>query len=153
MSEPPDKNKIHEHCLALLNNRFKELRDAINAVQEVANSETKSSAGDKHETSRAMAQRDVEMLSRQLGEISKSIETLKGLKQKNHSDLVQPGSVVVTSIGVFYLSVALGKIEISEKSIMVISSESPFAKAILGRKQGNQVEWKGSLVNLKSVEN
>ena len=43
-------------------NAQKHLKDVI----ESRNSETKSTAGDKHETSRAMVQREIDMLKHQL---------------------------------------------------------------------------------------
>jgi transcription elongation GreA/GreB family factor len=125
----------------------------MDAVQQSANSETKSTAGDKHETARAMAQLEVEMLSKQLREINKSVDLLKRIPIRNTSDTVQPGSVVETSIGTFYLSVGLGNIQVDGKTIMAISIESPLAKAILGKKSGENIEWRGDIIKILFTEN
>ena len=61
----------------LLEKRSQEIRKEMDTAQQSANSETKSTAGDKHETARAMAQLEVEMLSKQLEEVNKSIAQLK----------------------------------------------------------------------------
>jgi transcription elongation GreA/GreB family factor len=137
----------------LLVKRSDEIRAAMDAVQQSANSETKSTAGDKHETARAMAQLEVEMLSKQLGEINKSVDLLKRIPIRNTSDTVQPGSVVETSIGTFYLSVGLGNIQVDGKTIMAISIESPLAKAILGKKSGENIEWRGDIIKILFTEN
>ncbi len=136
----------------LLAKRSSELREAIDAIQQGANSDTKSTAGDKHETARAMAQLDVEMLSKQLGEINKSIEVLKRIPLKNTSSTVQPGSVVETSIGTFYLSVGLGNIQVDGKTIMAISTESPMAKAIMGKRAGDKIEWRSQLITVITIQ-
>jgi transcription elongation GreA/GreB family factor len=136
----------------LLAKRSEELREAIDAIQQGANADTKSTAGDKHETARAMAQLDVEMLSKQLGEINKSIEVLKRIPLKNTSSTVQPGSVVETTIGTFYLSVGLGNIQVAEKTIMAISTESPMAKALMGKKAGDRIDWRAQLITVITIQ-
>lgn len=136
----------------LLAKRSAELRGAIDAIQQGANADTKSTAGDKHETARAMAQLDVEMLSKQLAEINKSIDTLKRIPIKNTSNTVQPGSVVETSIGAFYLSVGLGNIQVDGKTIMAISTESPMAKAIMGKKAGDRIDWRAQLITVITIQ-
>ena len=138
--------------MELLTRRSNELREAIDAIQQGANADTKSTAGDKHETARAMAQLDVEMLSKQLGEINKSIEVLKRIPLKNTSSTVQPGSVVETSIGTFYLSVGLGNIQVDGKTIMAISTESPMAKAIMGKRAGDKIEWRSQLITVITIQ-
>ncbi|MFN9595965.1 MAG: GreA/GreB family elongation factor [Bacteroidota bacterium] len=139
--------------MELLAKRRDELLEAIDAIQQGANADTKSTAGDKHETARAMAQLEVEMLSKQLGEINKSVDLLKRIPIRNTSDTVQPGSVVETSIGTFYLSVGLGNIQVDGKTIMAISIESPLAKAILGKKSGENIEWRGDIIKILFTEN
>ncbi len=139
--------------MELLAKRRDELLEAIDAIQQGANADTKSTAGDKHETARAMAQLEVEMLSKQLGEINKSVDLLKRIPIRNTSDTMQPGSVVETSIGTFYLSVGLGNIQVDGKTIMAISIESPLAKAILGKKSGENIEWRGDTIKILFTEN
>jgi transcription elongation GreA/GreB family factor len=139
--------------MELLAKRRDELLEAIDAIQQGANADTKSTAGDKHETARAMAQLEVEMLSKQLGEINKSVDLLKRIPIRNTSDTMQPGSVVETSIGTFYLSVGLGNIQVDGKTIMAISIESPLAKAILGKKSGENIEWRGDIIKILFTEN
>ncbi|MGR6088636.1 MAG: hypothetical protein ACU4F9_10695 [Arcticibacter sp.] len=136
----------------LLVKRSDEIRAAMDAVQQSANSETKSTAGDKHETARAMAQLEVEMLSKQLEEVNKSIAMLKRIPTNTNSTSVQQGSVVETSIGTFYLSVGLGNFIVAGKNIMAISTESPLALAIMGKHAGDQIDWRGSCVKVISLQ-
>ncbi|MFM8432689.1 MAG: 3-oxoacyl-ACP synthase [Bacteroidota bacterium] len=153
MIDQSGRSIYYLHCMSLLEIKSRQLRESIDAVQVAANSETKSTAGDKHETARAMAQLDIEMLSRQLAEVNKSIESLKRLSSPTPNDFVQPGSLVQTSIGAFYLSVGLGAIEVEGEKVMAVSSESPIAKAILGKKSGDCIIWNGTDLCLVSVVN
>jgi hypothetical protein len=56
------KQAIKAACIALLEKRLAISQLAMDQAQESANSDDKSSAGDKYETGRAMGQRDRDML-------------------------------------------------------------------------------------------
>ena len=146
------KKQILHLYKQLVQDRIDVFQDMISGLTDDAQNDAKGSAGDKHETARAMAQLDVEMLSKQLGEINKSIEVLKRIPVKNTSTTVQPGSVVETSIGTFYLSVGLGNIQVDGKTIMAISTESPMAKAIMGKKAGDTIEWRSQQMTVIAIQ-
>jgi transcription elongation GreA/GreB family factor len=152
MNHPSQSNPYHQHCMDLLVKRGDEIRAEMDAVQQSANSETKSTAGDKHETARAMAQLEVEMLSKQLEEVNKSIALLKRIPTTTTSTLVQHGSVVETSIGTFYLSVGLGNFSVEGKNIMSISTESPLSMAIMGKQAGEKIEWRGQWLYVIAIK-
>jgi len=152
MNHSSYSNPYHQHCMDLLVKRGEEIRAAMDAVQQSANSETKSTAGDKHETARAMAQLEVEMLSKQLEEVNKSIALLKRIPTITTSTFVQHGSVVKTSIGTFYLSVGLGNFSVEGKNIMSISTESPLAMAIIGKQPGEKIEWRGQWLEVIAIK-
>jgi hypothetical protein len=56
----------------VVHQRIASAEEAIRMAQESANQEGKSSAGDKYETGRAMAQLEIEKASGQLAEANKS---------------------------------------------------------------------------------
>ena len=64
----------------------------------------------------------------------------------------QQGSVVETSMGTFYLSVGLGNIQVDGKTIMAISTESPMAKAIMGKKAGDRIEWRAQQMTVITIQ-
>lgn len=151
MNDNPAKFK--DHCLKLLESKIKELTAQIHAVQQSANSETKSTAGDKHETAKAMAQLEVEMLSKQITELSKSIAALQRLPGNPTKSTAQAGSIVRTDIGSFYLSVSIGNIEIDGHKVMVISTQAPISKALIGKQAGDHFDWAGKIVKISGVWN
>ena len=73
----PSKKTIYDYCIGFITERIQRIRVEIDAIQSAANEETKSSAGDKHETARAMAQLEVEMNGKQLAEAERLLEGLK----------------------------------------------------------------------------
>ena len=76
------KENLHLQCVNFVENRFQTIQKTIKEIQESLATETKSSAGDKHETGRAMLQLEREKSGNQLAEIQKIKEALLKLTLK-----------------------------------------------------------------------
>ncbi len=113
----------------------------MNAAQEAANSESKSSAGDKYETGRAMAQLERDRHAQLLAEALKVERDLKQIQPDKSYEAVQPGSVAVTNRGVFFISIGAGKLSLNGKDYFAVSPASPIGVALAGRKAGDSVAF------------
>ena len=60
------KQTLYNFCVTYINQRMATAQQAIHTAQASANEETKSSAGDKYETGRAMMQLEIEKIVRSL---------------------------------------------------------------------------------------
>jgi hypothetical protein len=98
------KIKVHQACRASLMAKIAEIEDAILDVSASMENETKSSLGDKHETSRARMQAAQEQLSKQLAELNTQLSELDRLGTVEGSDNTFPGSLVQTNQGYLFLS-------------------------------------------------
>ena len=105
------------------------------AETRASNNDTKSSMGDKYETSREMLQQEINNLQIQLNEHLKSQQILKNINPNPHK-IVTLGSLVETEKGKFFIAVSLGELSFNQEKIFVISAESPLAKAMNGKKTG-----------------
>ncbi len=114
------------------------------AETRASNNETKSSMGDKYETSREMVQQEINNIQLQLNENLRAKNSLKLITTNPHQT-IGVGSLVETDKGLFYIAVSLGEIIFNEKKIFVISTESPLGNVLLGHKTGEEI----SLNNLK----
>ena len=74
----------------------------INEVKESSNSESKSSAGDKHETSKAMMQLEIEKLGTQLKEAELKLLEFDKINFNMNFQCIEQGSLVETNRGYFY---------------------------------------------------
>ena len=70
------KRELFKHCEVFVSKRLKTVEEIISSNQNALQSETKSSAGDKHETGRAMLQLEMEKASQQLSGINQMKNTL-----------------------------------------------------------------------------
>ena len=146
------KSTILQYVKTYLDQRMQTSLDAMNAAQESANGESKSSAGDKYETSRAMGQLDRDMHARmyqQTREERKLVERIDGDVNFKKGAL---GAFISTSMGDFFLSVSIGQVKIDEKPIMIISPQSPIGLLLLGKVVGDTFNFRGKETNILAVE-
>ena len=81
------KKDLYAQCLKFVEDRYLKIHNQINEIQESLTSETKSSAGDKHETGRAMLQLEREKVGQQLAEVEKLKEGLSKIDVDKTSDI------------------------------------------------------------------
>ncbi len=129
------KIKLHNHCIDIVEQQLAGIIDALKDAQDGANNETKSSAGDKHETGRAMAQLETEKLTVQLTEANKLKTLFQKIDNTQKFETIVTGSLIKTNKGLFYLTVGLGKVIIEAKTVFVISTASPIGKLLLNKKE------------------
>lgn len=129
---PEFKNRLFEACKKVLTERMENAKYAMNEAQLAANGEEKSSAGDKYETSRAMGHRDRDMYARQLAEAQNELQKIDRLNL-DPTDFVKMSSLLLANDTIYFILTGIGKLEINEKVVMVVSKESPIAKAMLGK--------------------
>lgn len=128
------KEHLYIHCNNLIGDKISVIKQSLSDAQFAANNDTKSTAGDKHETSRAMAHLEIEKLSQQLNELNRLNELYLKLNL-DHSPFCKPGSLVKTNKGYFFISVSLGKILFEDLEVFTISPVSPIGKLLLNKKE------------------
>ncbi|WP_420146811.1 3-oxoacyl-ACP synthase [Spirosoma sp.] len=153
MSNPNQslKTKLFALCQAYVQQRIDTARQAMEAAQEAANSEEKSSAGDKYETGRAMAQLERDRHAQLLAEAMKLRQDLERLSADKLYDTVQPGSLVTTNRGIFFVSISAGKLSLDAKDYFAVSPASPISLALLGRKTGDSVTFNNLTYQIQEI--
>lgn len=137
------KSKLLAELTQITQNRSDLLTKSIAEIQRSANEETKSSAGDKYETGRAMAQLEIDKLRNQLFQSENALQVLTGISTENQTDWVKQGSLVMTSRGNFFVSIPSKEIKIDGQVFFPISISAPIAKCMMNRKKGDIVEFQG----------
>jgi transcription elongation GreA/GreB family factor len=145
------KQKVYTHCLRLLNEKIHSLKNIIQELSESAMNDTKSSAGDKHETGRAMIQIEQETLGKQLNEAEEQKALLEKIDITNNSIQIHRGSLVKTNNGYLFLSIPFGKITVDNKTVIVISPQSPLGKKLMGLGINDSTNINGTNYNVESI--
>ncbi|MDG1148427.1 MAG: 3-oxoacyl-ACP synthase [Crocinitomicaceae bacterium] len=134
-----------------LNERTARVQTAFDDLKNSLNSESKSTAGDKHETGRAMAQLEQEKLSNQLIQIMTLKETLSKVDPTEHHKLIQYGSLVNTNNGTFFFSVGLGKLTINDYDVFCITATTPLGQLLIGKRKGDTVKMNGRAMKILDI--
>ena len=146
------KSTVLTYVKTYLDKRMQTSLDAMNAAQESANGESKSSAGDKYETSRAMGQLDRDMHARMY---QQTLEERKLVERIDESLIYKKGALgafLKTTMGDFFLSVSIGNINVDEKPIMIISPQSPVGALLMGKIVGDKFSFRGKEAEILWIE-
>ena len=136
------KEDVYNFCCAILEERIQEAQCVIDAAQHDSNSETKSSAGDKYETGRAMAQLEKERHARRKAALEDMLVNLKQIGCSPSKEWVTEGALVQTNRGMYFVSVGLGTITIDSQVYHCLSQQAPFGQALLDLEVGDDVEFR-----------
>jgi transcription elongation GreA/GreB family factor len=135
------KKRILSHVGLHLNQKLKDLNAMMQDLHEASKNETKSTAGDKHETSKAMMHLEQEKLGNQVKEIEFQLKEFNAVNFDTHSNQVVVGSLVETNLGYFFIATAIGKIQIDNLFVFAISNKSPLGSKFLGLKPNDSIEF------------
>jgi len=141
------KKTLFDHCRAHLEKKMGLLEQQKKSLQKDLTSETKSSAGDKHETGRAMIQLEREKLGNQIREIELNYQRLNTVKDVKTSTIISLGSLIFTDKGNYYVAIAADSCEVNSKVFYCISSQSPIGKLLIGKKINESIMFN----NIKST--
>ena len=147
------KQQLIKVCKDYFENKIISLNNIINEVAESSNAESKSSAGDKHETSKAMMQLEIEKLGTQLKEAEEQLAEFEKIKFNKPFQTIEQGSLVETDKGYFFIAGSVGKLTVDDKTVFVISNRSPLAVAFSGKQQGDSLSFNGVVYSVVSVFN
>lgn len=146
------KPAYYAACLAYVQLRLAAAHAGMAAAQESSNSETKSSAGDKYETGREMANQERDRHAMQLYETQQLLAMLQKVNPELPSDAVRSGALVATNLGLFYLSIGAGRLQTADgQEFLAVSPAAPVVAALSGRKVGEEVLFNGKKVQILAV--
>ncbi|MCH2232972.1 MAG: hypothetical protein MK078_01880 [Crocinitomicaceae bacterium] len=111
----------------------------LNGIQKAKASETKSSAGDKYETSREMMRFEEEKANTQLSKLRQQLHQLKQINPTQTHDTIQFGSLVVTSESTFLMGIPVGKVNFQDQEVFAISLASPMGQNFLKKQVGDEI--------------
>lgn len=145
------KKILHDFCQSFIEARLIRIQNNIREVQESLSSETKSSAGDKHETGRAMLQLEREKLGQQLAEAEKIVQVLAKVPVSRSSETIRLGSLVKTTTANYYLAISAGACKVKSDTIYCISQETPIGRLLFAKSIGDTFIFNGTEIAILDV--
>ena len=145
------REKVYEQYLQTIQDKISLLWNTLNDLRESSGNETKSSAGDKHETALAMLHIEQENISQQLKEAFDQKAAFEKINPGLFTPEISTGSLIKTNNGYLFLSVALGKIVIDGSKVIAISPQSPLGQGLVGLKVNEVVKINGMGYVIESI--
>jgi len=136
------KQNLYDQCQSFIDIRFHTIQHTINDIQESLTSETKSSAGDKHETGRAMLQLEREKAGQQLAEIQKVNQLLSKIDVSKSSNSIGLGSIAYTTQANYFVAVSAGEFTVAHEKFYAISANTPIGRLLLGKTTGDKIQFR-----------
>ena len=129
------KEKIIEEISKLLEYKISEVEEELNLLTKDKNEITKSSAGDKFETSRATIQSEFDKVSINLIKLKDQLRKIKLISITNKPQKIGYGTLVKTSNSIYMVSIGYSK------DIYVISPLSPIGKKLINKQEGESISF------------
>jgi hypothetical protein len=138
-----NKTILLSEAKTLLLQKQSDLLAMIDDLNRGLAEDTKSSAGDKYETSRAMSQQELDKISVQLRENTRQLALIPELEEASESTTIQSGSLVETNNGLFFIGLPIGPLTVEGTTVFCVSPTAPIAQQLLGLKTGGNCEMNG----------
>ena len=133
------KKIVHKHFLLVIEESISRIQKVLDELKDSGANETKSTAGDKHETALAMIQIEQANMRSQLENMLQKKLIMQQLDPTIVTKEVRNGSLVFTDKNILYISVSVGKQIMAGKEIIAISPQSPMGLSLMGSVVGSSV--------------
>lgn len=148
MSKPNFKTSLFNQLLLVLDKQTEETKAELASIIDARNSDTKSSAGDKFETGRAMMQMESEKQEARLEKLLQMKNDLSKIDIHKVAKEIGLGSLVITNHENYFITIAFGKISNDNITAYAISSVSPMGSALFGKKVNDEVSVNGRVIQV-----
>lgn len=149
---PLTKATVVAHLQQLIDDKLAASSQAIATTREAFTSDTKSSAGDKHEVGRAMVQQELDKLEAQHAQLLVLQHELQRVPLERSFAQVAPGSLVTTDQGVYFVAIGLGAVQVRGETCYAISLASPIGQLLLGKEAGDAISFNGRRIVVEAIE-
>ncbi len=146
------KSAVYQTAISQLKQKAALLAEERKNIIESILEEEKNSAGDKYETSRETMTQDLNSLEKQIKQSNLDLEELYRLQTiKDTPPTVQEGALVQLGTEWFLLAVSMGQVKVGDKSIFLLSKNSPLGELLVGKKKGEAIQFRGKSQSINEI--
>ncbi len=145
------KAELIHYCTKFVENQIANVQMAIDSAKESAQNESKSSAGDKHETGKSLMQLEQENNAQHLNNMLNQKRIITLIQQRDHSPEISLGSLIETNSGYYFIAIGIGKVTIENTDVFIISPTAPVGKVFQGKTIGDEVKFNGRSIKITNI--
>ena len=148
---PMHREDFLSHLEKIIDKKVLDSRKYMESIERSIHSESKSTAGDKHDTSRELMQQERNKAAQNLSNQLAMQKTLIQLKIIDANIAIGFGSLIETQGNVIFIGLALGKINYLNREIVCISPLSPLARVLEGMQVGEVCTFNEVIYEIKQL--
>lgn len=145
------KSEVLEIVRTLLTEKKEFMQETMRDLQAGLANDTKSSAGDKYETSREMSNQELEKIALQLNETKRQLALLHQIEEAGTTPSVCSGSLVNATNGYFLIGIPAGAVTVNDTTVYCISASAPIAQVFLNKREGDACLFGGKEIKVLSI--
>ncbi len=145
-----NKKAFFQHITHFISEKISSLQVDIADLQKGIAEDSKSSAGDKFETSREMAQQELGKLSTQLNE-QQRMRSLIANQSVDKATQVQLGALVQTNKGLFLIGIPIGNSSFEGKEVIGIGLGAPLGQLLLHKKKADSISFNNQQFTIEEI--
>ena len=146
------KEDFLKQCVLFVNEKLDIIETIMSENRQALEQESKSSAGDKHETGRAMLHLEMEKASQQLLVAQSMKETLQRINLNSATNKIKLGSLITTDQGIYFLSISAGQLTIQGNIYYAISPSSPIGALLIGKEKGTDIVFGSKVIKILTID-
>ena len=144
------KRKLFEACVSTQKEIVKTAREAMLEAQENANSE-EGSPEEMTESYREQMHQMRDMYAVKWRSSQNDLDLLEAVPAYDLKPVVEPGAVVQTNTGNFFIAVGMNKVTLDSEAFFPISTSAPIFQAMVGMKKGDSFQFRDRKYEIKDV--
>ncbi|MCM4160127.1 transcription elongation factor [Antarcticibacterium flavum] len=145
------KSKLIKASVEYVESRIGRFNETMRELEEALKPESRSCMGDKYETSRAMLHLEFEKVSGQMEQFNTLRKTASLIDKQPVLSKVGFGSVVKTTTSNYFIAIPAGEIKVEEESFYVVGVNSPVARELMGKEEGDAFNINGKTSTIKKI--
>lgn len=146
-----NRAEIFSEIIAIIQAAKSDVSAEIDALRASFENDTKSSAGDKYETSREMTQQEIAKLELSLRQKHEQLTLLEHHKTPSDLNRIQLGSILSTNAGIFVLGIPFGRLELKNYTVFGLGKEAPLSLLFLRATAGSEISLNGRTYTIDNV--
>lgn len=142
---------ILEEAKKILYTKQAGMLNMLDDLKDGLANDTKSSAGDKYETSRAMSQQEMDKIGVQLQETNRQLALIPLLEGVAEGETAKNGSLVETDNGWFFIGLPVGPLSVAGTTVFCLGAAAPIAQKLVGLTPGQSCELNGRKYTIRTI--
>ena len=147
-----NKPDFLSHVQQIVDHKVFKSREYMESIEKSIHGESKSTAGDKHDTTRELMQQERNKAAQNLNNQMLAQKTLiQLLNNYNSKGIGGFGSLIKTDTGWIFIGLAIGKVLFNGVGVVCISPLSPLAKVLEGCKDNDCLSFNNIHYEIQEV--